>query len=92
MKYMREVRSAVSEEFFSDNRNLCDQWIEQGQIKVVLGASQPTMEKLCLLPEVYFIIDEGRTEVPPNSLTALCFQPMVRGDAPREIKRLQLYK
>lgn len=92
VKYMREVRRAVSEEFCSENQDLCDRWIEQGQIKVVLGAHQPTMEKLCLLPGVHSIIDEGRTEVPPNSLTALCFQPMVRGDAPREIRRLQLYK
>lgn len=92
VKYMRKVCSAVSKEFCSDNQNLCDQWIKQGQIKVVLGASQPTMEKLCLLPGVYSIIDEGRTEVPPNSLTALCFQPMVRSDAPKEIRRLQLYK
>lgn len=76
----------------SDKQRLNDEWIKGGQVKVALGASQKTMEKLELLPNVYSIRDEGRTEIPADSLTAVCFKPMRRSEQPKVLKRLQLYK
>lgn len=67
-------------------------WIDDGQPKIVLGADLKTMEELLQFPDTYCTYDGGRTEIPPNSLTALCFAPMKRKDAPKEIRRLHLYK
>lgn len=69
-----------------------DNWIDGGQVKIVLGANQKTIEKLAQLPNVYSIRDEGRTEIPAGSLTAVCFEPMKKSEQPKELKRLQLYK
>lgn len=66
-------------------------WIDDGQPKIVLGADLKTMEELLKFPDTYSTYDGGRTEISPNSLTALCFAPMRRKDAPKEIRRLHLY-
>lgn len=67
-------------------------WLSNSQPKIVLQAHQNQMQKLLQLSGAYHIIDEGRTEIPADSLTAICFKPMPRSAAPKELRRLQLYR
>ena len=77
--------------YMLQNEYINPDWINNGQPKIVLGADQKTMEELLQFPDTYYIYDGGRTEVPRNSLTALCFAPMLRKEAPKEIRRLRLF-
>lgn len=77
--------------YMLQNESINSEWINNGQPKIVLGADQKTMEELLQFPDTYCTYDGGRTEIPPNSLTALCFAPIKRKDAPKEIRRLHLY-
>lgn len=63
--------------------------------KIVLMANRHEMEKLCndfdsnMLAKV---IDEGRTEVPPWSLTVVAFVPAPKGSLMNDLKHLKLYR
>lgn len=50
-------------------------WKSSGCAKIVLKAPQAEIEKLMVLPSARHIIDEGRTQVEPGSLTVLGFCP-----------------
>ncbi len=61
-----------------------------GTTKIVLGCSDLSIwaELKRLTP--YLVIDEGRTECPPNSETVLGFFPMRKSEAPDVIKKMRL--
>ncbi len=50
-------------------------WSNEGCAKIVIKATQKELEDLCKLPESYCIYDAGRTQISPNSLTAVAFGP-----------------
>lgn len=77
--------------YMMQNKCANPDWLDNGQPIIVLGANLKTMEELLQFPDTYSTCDGGRTEIPSNSLTALCFAPMKRKDAPKEIRRLCLY-
>ena len=36
-----------------------------------------------------FVRDFGKTQIAPDSLTCVCFRPMLRSEAPVELKKLK---
>lgn len=71
-------------------------WLEGSYTKIVLGASEQEMNAVCdllaLRPDVLWssVEDEGRTEVPPGTITALGFQPMPKSTAKVILGKLRL--
>ena len=53
-------------------------WKADGCAKIVLKATQEELDKLKTLPEARHIIDAGRTQIAPNSLTAVGLFPDVK--------------
>lgn len=53
-------------------------WYKTGQAKIVCKATQQELENLCKISESYSIIDAGRTQIAPNSLTAVAFCPNLK--------------
>lgn len=50
-------------------------WSRNGKAKIVLKGTQTDIESLLENPETCHIIDAGRTQIAPNSLTAIAFYP-----------------
>lgn len=51
------------------------EYSETGRKKIVLRASQKDLEELCKEKDAIYIIDAGRTQVAPDSLTVVGFFP-----------------
>lgn len=66
-------------------------WYTGSYTKIVLKASEYAMTELNrLYPTTCCLtIDEGRTEIPKNTLTTLAFLPMPRDIAPPELRPLK---
>lgn len=65
-------------------------WTKNGRTKIVLKATEREMEELLNLEEVFPIIDAGRTQVSPNSFTALAFCPNKKSIMSEHIKKFKL--
>lgn len=63
---------------------------ENNQKKIILRGKQKDLERLIDLG-FYFIRDKGFTEIPADSLTCVGLPPMLKSEAQKYIKRLQLY-
>lgn len=66
------------------------QWYESDQKKIILRGKQKDLEKL-IDAGFYYIRDNGLTEIPKESLTVVGLPPMLKSDAQKYVKRLQLY-
>lgn len=51
------------------------QWKNTGYAKIILKATQEQITSFIGHPETIYILDEGRTQIAPNSLTVLGFFP-----------------
>jgi PTH2 family peptidyl-tRNA hydrolase len=67
------------------------EWFNNDQKKIILKGKEKTLLRLIEHPFVYYIRDNGLTEIPKGTLTAIGFIPMYRSEAQEYIKRLQLY-
>ena len=65
-------------------------WYNNAQKKIVLGAHQKIMEKLEKDPRCFAIHDNGLTEIPAGSLTAICLGVHTKEEVIDITKRLQL--
>lgn len=68
-----------------------EQWRENEHPKVILAGKEKDLIKL-VEQGFFFIRDNGRTEIPANSLTVVGLPPMTREEAKQYVKRLQLLK
>lgn len=66
------------------------QWYESDQKKIILRGKQKDLEKL-IEQGFYYIKDNGLTEIESGSLTCVGIPPMLKSDAKKYVKRLQLY-
>ncbi|MCA1066165.1 peptidyl-tRNA hydrolase (plasmid) [Rossellomorea sp. AcN35-11] len=67
------------------------EWFDSSQVQVVLQAKESMLKRL--INEGWEqTSDEGRTEIPTNSLTAVACKPILKSEVPKHIKRLQLLK
>lgn len=60
------------------------------QKKIVLRGKEKELKRL-IEEGAFPVIDNGHNHVPPQSLTEVVFPPMYREDAPKLLKRLQVY-
>jgi len=65
-------------------------WFQNDQKKIVLRGKQKDLEKL-IDAGFYYIRDNGLTEIPSGSLTCCGLPPMLKSEAQKFVKRLQLY-
>lgn len=66
-------------------------WLNDGSsAKIVLGADEKEWAKVKALSPPVIVIDEGRTEIPPNSETVISFWPLRKSTAPRLLRRLRM--
>lgn len=77
--YAREARRAVGH---------WDAYKKDGTTKIILKAEKE-WEELRKLADIV-VIDEGRTEIPPNSETVLGFFPVRKSNVPELLKQLKL--
>jgi len=73
----------------------CDQdifwkWYQKDQKKIILRGEQKDLEKL-IDAGFYYIRDNGCNEVEKGSLTCVGLEPMLKSEAQKFVKRLQLY-
>lgn len=71
-------------------KNRLSEWYNDSQKKIVLGAHQKTMEKLEKDSRSFSIHDNGLTEIPSGSLTAICLGIHTKEEVSDITKRLQL--
>lgn len=86
------VVAAIVEELAKNKPDILRRYKQDGQAKIVLKASQATMEDLlvrypAIVREVH---DAGHTQVEAGSLTAIGFFPLMKRDVPEEIHALKL--
>ena len=62
------------------------EWKKNGQTKIILKATENDLMELIKLPESKYVIDHGKTEITPNSLTVVGFFPNIH----REFKKFPL--
>lgn len=71
-------------------------WMYKSMTKIVLEAKQSKLENLInnlqYPVKVFYIKDEGRTEIEPDSLTCIGFVPMPKSKAKEIVGKLQLLK
>jgi len=80
---------------WAERTELCYvEWINNGMKKIVLKANTKTIEKLLnKFPyDFYSVRDNGLTEVPKGSITAIGLVPMKREQAKMFVKGLQLLR
>lgn len=65
-------------------------WIKEGEAKIVLKGTTLQLEQLMKLPESVHVIDSGRTQIAPNSLTAVAFFPNTKKNMFEIVKELKL--
>ncbi len=90
--------SEMTEFLIRIDDNQWQRYILHSHAKVVLKCPEPLLKSIfykykdrsqpiwCLDVE-----DEGRTQVPEGTMTAVVFKPMRKGDAPEELEILKLY-
>ncbi len=73
------------------------EWLRTGSAKIVLKSDFNQMEPLTYLfnnrsKEIWcdYILDQGRTQVEPGSLTTIAFNPMRKSQAPDFIQKMKL--
>ncbi|MCZ7862665.1 hypothetical protein O9X98_14920 [Agrobacterium salinitolerans] len=84
----------------SDRRNdsNVDQYLSQGQPKIVVGVDDETelvkCVELCRAEMLVSVLvqDAGRTEFEGKTLTMGAVGPCLRADLPKAVKRLQMFK
>jgi len=94
--YMDEEKTVASRvRYERDFSDIVIEWKNEGQIKIVLSASQKLLESLEERSDVYPIRDLGLTELKPNTLTCIGIGPVDKNNLPNEfefLKKLELYK
>lgn len=80
------------EDMIVNNRNLYNEYKNSLCVKIVLQAKteEELNNILSLTNKKFIVIDAGRTQIEPNSLTAISFLPMKRKNVPQIIKNLSL--
>lgn len=76
----------------SNENEKIDKWFNQCQKKIILRAHQKQMEKLEAQYPKYSVRDLGLTEIPENSLTAVCVGIDTKENMLPIVKRFQTYK
>jgi peptidyl-tRNA hydrolase len=74
--------SAVTEECIKKNPDLWKTYKRHGCAKVVLRADAAMMAELEAHPSATSVRDAGRTQIAPNSLTAVAFAPSIESGVP----------
>ena len=64
-------------------------WFQNDQKKIILRGKEKDLKKLIDVG-FYYIRDNGLTEIPSGSLTVCGLPPMLKSEAQRFVKRLQL--
>ena len=83
------VATIIAVEYFEFDDDFVA-WYNADQKKIILRGKQKDLEKL-IEAGFYYIRDNGLTEVPKNSLTVVGLPPMLKSEAQKYVKRLQLY-
>jgi len=65
------------------------EWYKNNQKKIILRCKQKDLEKL-IAQGFYYIRDNGLTEIAKGSLTCVSLGIMLRNEAQKYVKRLQL--
>jgi len=76
---------------------LLAEWLEKDYPKILLGADEKKAGRLIRdLSESAFphavVVDRGRTELPPDTMTMVAFGPLRRKDAEPLVGRFQAYR
>ena len=93
VQYLCEM--IASPVFESYKSVIFDAWNNSWHRKVVLKADEKEWEKLkadVLLSDRVIVVDQGLTELNPNTETVMGFLPMLKSNCPKLIKRLQVLK
>lgn len=87
-RFERALRQDVSIPLF--DQILYDEWVQGLEKKIVVKGKRSLLEKL--ESEGWIAVrDSGLTELKANTLTVVISPPMTKGDAPKWLRKLQLY-
>ena len=81
----------------ANGRRFSPQWMPTDLpcAKIVLQANYDEIETIYFgigAHKATLVIDEGRTEVPPNSITVLAMVPAPKSEFSEQLKHLRLYR
>lgn len=84
----------ITEYCLKNEKELYDKYCANSYAKVILKVpnEEVILKILYELKDIHksYVVDEGRTQIKPNSLTAIGFIPMARKDIPSCLKQLKL--
>ena len=83
----------MTEYCLEHHKELWTKYVNSGIPKIVLKTSQDQLLEVIDKTENIFksyVIDEGRTQIPKNSLTAVAYIPLLKENAPDILKNLKL--
>ncbi|WP_186578887.1 aminoacyl-tRNA hydrolase [Aquibacillus kalidii] len=90
-KVAAQVAHAATQAVLVYHQNqLFREWLETGQTKIILKASENTLNMLIKEGFVY-IKDAGRTEIASGSLTVVALPPLNKDEAKKYTQHLSLY-
>lgn len=90
---------AITRLLHGKNNTNYNNWLRQGEAKIVLKATQTEMLELLSkydhtttndANKCVSVHDAGHTQIPANSLTVIGFYPVLKSKAPIEISKLKL--
>lgn len=89
-KIAAQVAHVATNITYNENdAGLWSEWHENNQPKIILRAKEKDLLKL-IEQGWYYIRDNGRTEIPENSLTVVGCVPDYKSELHKHVKRLQL--
>lgn len=87
------VTTNIAIKTYQENPSLWEDYVKDGfHPKIVLGAPLTILEELITKYPKHccYVYDQGLTQIPPNTLTAIAFRPMTKSVVPEIIKSLKL--
>lgn len=94
-KMASQVAHASLMSYLKGDKKLNQKWLDNSYVKVVLKSDLEKIRALNNLLNIkgvphFLVIDEGRTELEPNSITCLGISPMKSKDVDMYVKNFKL--
>jgi PTH2 family peptidyl-tRNA hydrolase len=84
------VITDIVENMIKYNSNIYYCWKKSGQKKIILKTTEQNIQNIIYKYNPYIIRDQGKTQILPNSLTVIGFEPMIEKNIPSEFKNYKL--
>ena len=94
-KLASQVAHASLMSYLKGSSDINQKWLDNSYVKIILKANLETIKDLDNLFNIqgishFLVVDEGRTEIEPNTITCLGISPMENEKVDKYINNLKL--